>query len=264
MRVFRNEGMTALIKATLNYFKSRKQFRPDESRIAYDALNANSFKGLMIDVGAHYGLSLLPFATSGWNILALEPDAKNREKLDAAVSELPNVKIDTRAVSDRIQNNVTFYSSDESTGISGLSSFHPSHKPSCTVNITTLDSLLDEYGIGDKTIDFLKIDTEGYDLFALKGFPWHKLKPRIIVCEFEDSKTTPLGYTFNDLADYLTQLDYKLIVSEWFPITQYGTLHDWRRFAEYPCNLMDANAWGNIIAAKEETVYKNLLEICKL
>lgn len=264
MRVFRDEGLVALGKATADYLSRRRQFRPDEAKIAYDALNANSFKGLMIDVGAHYGLSLLLFAESGWNVLGLEPDPNNREKLNAAVNELPNVKVDARAVSDHIQENVTFYSSDESSGISGLSSFHTSHKPSNTVNITTLTSLIDEYAIGDNTIDFLKIDTEGFDLFVLKGFPWQHSRPRIIVCEFEDAKTTPLGYTFNDIADYLVQHGYKLIISEWYPITRYGAVHDWRRFAEYPCELMDSNAWGNIIAAKEENTYNNLLKICKL
>jgi hypothetical protein len=50
-------------------------------------------------------------------------------------------------------------------------------------------------------IDFLSVDTEGHDLEALKGWPWERVKPRVIVVEFGDRRQEiidflqPIGYT---------------------------------------------------------------------
>ena len=238
--------------------------RPNESQIVFEALQVDRFTGVMIDVGAHYGGALSPFARSGWQVYAFEPDSVNREKLLASYGNLQNVHIDCRAVADKPQEKAILYRSQESTGISGLSSFHPSHQVGEKVDVTTLTCFLSRYEIEYKELDFLKIDTEGFDLQVLQGFPWHKTLPRVILCEFEDSKSIPLGYTFYDLANFLVGYGYKLIVSEWYPIKRYGIQHDWRRFAKYPCNLEDSNAWGNIFAAKEDSIYNSLLHLCKL
>ena len=68
------------------------------------------------------------------------------------------------------------------------------------------------------------------------------------MCEFEDSKTTPLGYSYHDMAGYLVDKGYAVQVSEWYPVLQYGGNHRWRRFEHYPCELADPRAWGNLIA----------------
>jgi hypothetical protein len=84
----------------------------------------------------------------------------------------------------------------------------------------------------------------------------------MILCEFDDSKTVPLGYTFHDLANYLIKQGYKLLVSEWYPIKKYGGPHDWRCFSPYPCELEDPKAWGNIMATKEDSLYHSLIQLC--
>lgn len=238
--------------------------RPDEARIAFEVVRRGSRTKIMIDVGAHGGESLEPFAQSGWQVFAFEPDSVNRRVLLAAVGGLLNVVIDARAVSDRIQQGVALYRSEQSTGISGLSQFHSSHQFGETVDVTTLESFFNEKGIAHQDVDVLKIDTEGFDLFVLKGFPWGTGAPRLILCEFEDSKTVPLGYTFHDLAAFLRGHGYKLIVSEWYPIQKYGQSHDWRRFATYPCELQDPMGWGNIFAIKDDVLYDRLRRNCRI
>ncbi len=42
--------------------------------------------GVMVDVGAHYGSSLRPFAKDGWRVFAFEPDPANRQKLEHRAS----------------------------------------------------------------------------------------------------------------------------------------------------------------------------------
>ncbi len=266
-KILLSEGPIALVKSLKRYVANKYAYgtyRPDESKIAFDALDADTFKGLMIDVGAHYGSILSPFALSGWQVIAFEPDSKNREKLVESFGDSQNVIIDARAVSDQPREKAVLYRSEESTGISGLSSFHSSHQIAEEIEVTTLENVFDEHGLTHEEVTFLKIDTEGFDLHVLRGFPWLKSSPHLILCEFEDSKTAQLGYTFHDLADFLVGHGYRLIVSEWHPIKEYGGIHDWRRFATYPCQLEDLKAWGNIFATKKDEIYESLLNICNL
>lgn len=113
--------------------------------------------------------------------------------------------------------------------------------------MTTLAVLIREQAL--EAIDFLKIDTEGYDLFVLQGFPWESgVRPGAIVCEFEDAKTLNLGYSFHDMAGFLVDRGYRVWVSEWHPVLRYGVRHDWRSLARYPCELGADDAWGNLLA----------------
>lgn len=227
---------------------------------------------IMIDVGAHHGHALFPFLEKGWRVFAFEPDDRNRAILEKRLERNGDarslVKLDSRAVSDQVRSGLAFYRSDQSTGISGLSAFHPSHVSKQIVDTTTLSEVLADEDIHD--VDFLKVDTEGHDLFVLKGFPWQRFKPAVIECEFENAKTIPLGYTFHDMAEFLLLKGYRVYVSEWHPIVRYGVRHDWHRLAAYPCKLSNENAWGNILAFREPidesalaTAVGNLIKIRK-
>lgn len=265
IKILFSEGPMALVKSIKWYLaENYGPYRPEESIIAYNALNAEEMKGWMIDVGAYDGSTLSPFALSGWQVFAFEPDSKNREKLVESFGDAQNVVIDARALSDQVSKSAILYRSDESTGVSGLSSFLPSHQIGEEIEVTTLENVFDEHGLAHQDINFLKIDTEGFDLHVLRGYPWRISAPDLILCEFEDGKTVPLGYTFQDLADFLVGHGYRLIVSEWHPIKRYGDTHKWRRFAAYPCQLEDPKGWGNIFAAKKDGLYESLLSLCNL
>lgn len=224
------------------------------------------FKGIkkpatMIDVGAHYGYSMLPFAKEGWDILAFEPDKKNRSILQETITEhsLSNIKVDIRALSDK-PGQLKFYTSDVSSGISSLAPFHDSHRVMDTVEVTTLNQVCDQYNLSE--IQFLKIDTEGYDLFVLKGLNFKKIVPQAIVCEFENNKTKKLGYTVDDQIRFLKEQGYQVIISEWHPIVEYGRRHKWRQYT-LTGDSLPANAWGNLIAVPEK-YFSELKEICRI
>jgi FkbM family methyltransferase len=233
----------------------------EEVEIIYDVLKDYKSSKVMIDVGAHFGNSLEPFAEEGWDVFGFEPDPKNREMLLDLCTKYHNVSVDKRAVSDKNQKNLSFFTSDVSTGISSLSAFHESHKESASVDTVTLEVFAGDNSIQE--VAFLKIDTEGHDLFVLKGINWESMRPDVILCEFEDRKTKPLGYDFHDLAKYLQDKGYDLMVSEWYPMVEYGRQHKWRQFSSYPCELQDQKAWGNIIAVKDDVLKSNLEPIAK-
>ena len=203
-------------------------------------------QGLMVDVGAHVGGSLAPFARRGWTIHAFEPDQKNRAELRTLIQNegFTSVRVDARAVANRT-GEVSFYQSEVSSGISSLSSFHPSHTEMGKVQLIPLREYVANKGV--EKIDLLKIDTEGHDLFVLESLDWDTHRPRAIVCEFEDRKTEPLGYTVKDMHRFLSERGYGVLISEWHPIVEYGRRHQWRQFTT-DLETLDTHAWGNLIA----------------
>ena len=212
--------------------------------------------GVMVDVGAHFGSSLRPFANDGWQVYALEPDPSNRAVLMRLVSGKPNVVVDGRAVSERDGEIVQLYTSPVSTGISTLAPFHQTHQPSVEVETVRLDTFLatvDEVAV-------LKTDTEGYDLPVLRSFPWDRIHPRAVVAEFEDRKTLPLGYDFKDMADFMMELGYAVLVSEWYPVVEYGQHHRWRSLRRYPTALTDKGGWGNLICVEPHLAGRVLVQ----
>ena len=224
--------------------------RSEHAHIDEGELVARLFAGrpvapVMVDVGAHHGWSAHRFLTRGWKIVAFEPDAANRRHLQDNFGSHPMMTIDPRAISDEPAEAQPFFTSDQSTGISSLGAFHDTHRQTATVSVTSLRDVVEEYELS--RIDFLKIDTEGYDLPVLKGLPWDKIQPRAILCEFEDRKTQRLGYSFHDMAAFLRDKGYAVFVSEWHPVVRYGIRHHWRRLLPYPCQVAEA-AWGNLIA----------------
>ena len=206
----------------------------------------------MLDVGAHHGTSLKPFLDDNFIVYAFEPDAENRKQLSnnflSSIDDL--LYIDPRAVSNKNSSGNVFYSSKLSSGISGLSAFDDSHSQSGVVDTVTLETFCLEKKL--TSIDYLKIDTEGFDLNVLKGLNFEDIIPQVILCEFEDRKTIPLGYKWIDLADFLESKGYIVLVFEWHPIKRYGTQHHFRELKRYPCVLERSDAWGNLVAVRSE------------
>jgi FkbM family methyltransferase len=228
----------------------------DEADFIYDFImkSNNCIEPIMIDVGAHHGGSSEPFARAGWAVYAFEPDPKNREYFELFYNGYSKVKIDKRAVTDKDGELMALYTSNLSSGITTLSPFHPSHFKTIEVETITLTKVCREINI--KKIGFLKIDTEGFDLFVLKGIPWKNILPQIILCEYENNKTNKVGYDTQDLVQYLESYNYNLIISEWFPIKSYGTKHKWKGFVFSEFDKIDPNGWGNIIALRDEDTYE--------
>jgi FkbM family methyltransferase len=234
----------------------------DEVDLLFKSFSQSCPNGAMYDVGAHYGSSLKKFANAGWRIEAFEPDINNREVLSNKFSHFQNLRIHSVALGAEDKKSVNFYNSPESSGVSGLSAFLDSHKVNGQVSMQTLKTFMSESD--SPPPDFLKIDTEGHDLFVLKGYPWGLHNPRFLICEFEDSKTLSLGYDCEQLCDFIRQKGYHLILSEWHPIQRYGALHRWKGFRDAPSELSKAGAWGNIVAFKNLKDYEYACKIWKV
>lgn len=222
-----------------------------ENQLIYDYFKAmGSAKSVMtmIDVGANFGGTMMPFLRDGWDVWAFEPDLENRKRLfERLVPEqtLPR-RIDHRAVDKTSGRTVSFYRSPKHSGISSLSSFHSTHELAGTVETVSLGDFLNEQRLG--SVDYLKIDVEGHDLFALQGFPFEQQRPAVVLAEYEDRKTIPLGYQAKDIADHLARFGYHVYISEWHPVVEYGSNHDWCCLRSYNNSPPSSEGWGNVLA----------------
>jgi FkbM family methyltransferase len=216
-------------------------------------------RGVMIDVGAHTGQSFAAFAVDGWQIYAFEPDPRNHGEIQARWSGAANVRIEAKAVADRDRAEVAFQLSSN-TYLSSLSAFDSSHSESIRVPQVALRSYCAERKL--TAVDLLKVDAEGYDLLVLRGFPWDQLKPRCVVCEFEDRKGGGQTGSFAQMADLLRAQGYRIIVSEWHPIVSYQGPFRWRRFFTYPGQQPGPEGNGNIVAVQTAADFRRLKRLC--
>jgi FkbM family methyltransferase len=230
----------------LKFFK--KKFRQQETRLT------------LIDVGAAAGSFSLLYSKKGWKVFAVEPDDENRARLLNNIRVYHcDIDVDTHAISD-VETKMPFYTSDVSAGIKGLNQFHASHRMYKEVDTITLTTFCKQKNIGD--FNFLKIDTEGYDLNVLKGMDFKLHQVEVIMCEYDDNKTARLGYHLADMTNYLKENGFIPIISEWYHLTEYGKGHKWKRFTTN-INEVDPNSWGNIIAVKPN-LFDSMATILKI
>ncbi|MEA5511314.1 FkbM family methyltransferase [Crocosphaera sp. UHCC 0190] len=223
------------------------QFSEETLLATYPFKSSNPF---LVDVGAHQGTVSTLFAKKGWQVLAFEPEAKNRAVFEQKLKRFEQVTCIPKAVSNIGGEKVPFYVSNEHYGIHSLKPWHDTHQLAYEVDTVRLDDALAEQQISSVTL--LKIDIEGADFFALKGFDFQNYFPELVMTEFMDERTQPnFSYTHHDVALYMKERGYTTFISEWQAIKEYGREgvktdpHVWIQCLPYP--LDHQPAWGNLI-----------------
>lgn len=145
-------------------------------------------QGFYVDVGAnHPTLHSVTkhFSDRGWMGVNVEPVARVWEMLQA---ERPNDINLSLAISDH-EGMMTLHEPADSLGMSTLDldfaaglKLHGYAYVERTVQVITLATLCERY-VGDRTIDFLKIDVEGHELAVIRGADWQRWRPRVLVIE---------------------------------------------------------------------------------
>jgi FkbM family methyltransferase len=181
---------------------------------------------IVLDVGANQGLWTKALLASAEDqierIYAFEPSRANHEALSQI--DWPGLEVVHAAVG-RAPGTVTIYS--DYAG-SGLASVHPRHDVTQTmqeqVPMVSLDDFV--YGRGLERIDFLKMDIEGHELFALEGAArlLSERRVRALSFEFGDSNLNSRTF-FRDFWEKLTGYGFSLFRitpgAKLYPITRY-------------------------------------------
>ncbi|NJL86670.1 MAG: FkbM family methyltransferase [Leptolyngbyaceae cyanobacterium SM1_1_3] len=210
---------------------------------------------VLVDVGAHQGSFSKAFAQCGWYVVAFEPEQHNFAVLQEKISQLDNIVLISKAVSDTSDSSQAFYVSKEHYGIHSLKPFHKTHRLAYNVETVRLDQVLTELRVSQ--VSLLKIDIEGADFLALKSFSFDVYRPELVMVEFMDERSKlNFDYTHHDMAQFMNSKGYVTFVSEWEPIKEYGregvssNPHVWIQCVPYPLN--HEPAWGNLIFVPKE------------
>jgi FkbM family methyltransferase len=154
-----------------------------------------SYKGTMVEVGAgppvFYSISK-HFRDFGWRCICIEPNPKFVEQHKKLNNEIYNVAcsfeekdsifniVDNTKTNgwDESFNNISF----SSLGIKyEIPNFHESLIKKIPVKVVKLDSLLNSLNI--QKIDFLSVDTEGWEIEVMMGFNAKKYDPKVVILE---------------------------------------------------------------------------------
>lgn len=198
-------------------------FMPDgslwEDYQVYDFFNRvdPTKKCTVVDIGAQIGLytlyaKFLPLST----FYAFEPNPESFRLLNDNIklNDITNVHSYQLAISDKIGLS-TLNTSIHHMGLHTLGEkpLRFSDIKPITVETTTLDEFFYKNKI---SVDFIKIDTEGYEYYILKGGvkTIQTYKP-IIQLEYNTTNMQQCGVALNALDELLTSIGYKFI-------TQFG------------------------------------------
>lgn len=203
-----------------------------EDIILYNALK-DIRNGFYIDIGAFdpeiHSVTKI-FYDSGWRGINVEPNLNLFKKFIQTRQKDINLNIGI----GEDQDVLTYYQCERP----GLSTFNSSIaenlKKSFTlfekkIQVDSLNHVCDAYVPPNTTIDFLKIDTEGFEPSIIKSTDWHKIRPRIICIE-----------------------------------TQPKWCQDWKKIlqdAQYEQCLFDGT---NIYFVRQEDNWRNIVDICRI
>lgn len=195
----------------IDWMASPKGFRIVNGRPSYQGkkqLRAMDFvpmdrRRTAIDVGAHIGLWSFNLAHWFEKVEAFEPVTAHREcwrlNMAAITEETSILSLYPFALGER-EDMVTIHTSPTSSGDSWV-------KGRGTVPMKTIDS----FGFTD--VDFIKLDTEGYEEFILRGAAEtiEQCRPVVIVEQKRDMATTRFGLKPLGAVKLLIGMGYKVV-----------------------------------------------------
>ncbi len=243
---------------------------PDGDPWAFDELGlmgelaSNLDLGLFIDVGANIGRFSRAFLDWGWSVVAFEPVPDLADELRANLSGA-RVRVVEKAVLD-YEGEVELFISQEHWGIHSIARFHETHLDTVQVEATRLDKQIELNEVVEPL--FLKIDTEGADFLALRGWSFEIALPKLVVCEFMDSRSEAyFGYNKADMVDFMATRGYLAYVSEWSPVLEYsrrGVAPDNPpvHLGVYKWPIAHEPSWGNLffVRSADETWFEKRLQ----
>jgi len=180
---------------------------PDNKKIPIDWKLNEIFQkenGFYIELGANDGITFSNTAffeyEKGWKGILIEPSfIKYQECLK---NRPENIVLNYACVSNDYEKE--FISGDFNSGsmMSSINGDRLGDKNLVDVKAMTLEKILDEHH-KDKEIDFLSLDTEGYELNILKGLNLSKYRPKNMLIEV-------YNWDFENIVKYLEENNYKL------------------------------------------------------
>ncbi len=146
------------------------------------------YGGTCVEVGAYDGVTCsntLLFENLGWTVILVEPDPTLFKKIlksrRARAFNLAAGRATARARFSVAQGAEHLSAIDPTVRHLGRIEEEKGVIREVTVEVDALDHMLEEAGV--KSVDFVSIDVEGYELEVLRGFTLEKYQPRVVLIE---------------------------------------------------------------------------------
>lgn len=146
-------------------------------------------EGFFIDIGAHHPTiysNTYKFYLKGWSGINIDPRQGIMELFDEVRPRDINLGIGIGERSEEIdfyvfnQPAVNTFQREVALGRNIINGFKLLRIEK--VKVEPLLDVLNQY-VGNKKIDFLTIDVEGYEINILRQNDWSKFMPKVIICE---------------------------------------------------------------------------------
>lgn len=169
----------------------------------------------VLDIGANIGfyaeiLSLQVGSTG--QVHCFEPDTTNFNHLKDRCASLKNVSINNKAVADKTQT-LKIYTSKQ------LNVDHRTYKPDDYDQEIDIDAVaIDDYlfsAQGDKKVDFIKMDIQGFEMSAVKGMTKTLQSPQLkMLSEFWPYGMKKAGTSVLEYFQFLKQNNFFIYLIE--------------------------------------------------
>jgi FkbM family methyltransferase len=166
----------------------------------------NQPTGFYVDIGAFDPVKFsntYGFYIKGWHGINIDPNPESIKKFNIIRPKDNNINI---GVSD-VPGELTYFKFKEAAfntfSLDVIKSYETSPIDKIPIKVERLDKILGACNIPKTGIDFMTIDTEGFDLKVLKSNDWEKYRPKVIAVEFDKND--------NSIDCFLEQKSYSLI-----------------------------------------------------
>lgn len=210
-------GYQVSIKYNPNsYIGSHIWYRGIFEETIVSAITSNLKNGMtFIDIGANIGLHTIVAASKVGNkgkVIAIEPQQSCIKLLkeNVALNKLNNVTVIDHALGSTKTEGKIFHVNDNNDAQATLRATCAADQSKYeTIQIRTLDSLMQELGINHA--DVVKVDIEGSEVQMLKGGEsfFNKTKPEIIIMECIDEHLCRFGNSSTEILSWFKNKGYK-------------------------------------------------------
>ncbi len=186
---------------------AHSQFGED---LIIDAIFGGQATGFFVDVGANHPTKLSNtnrFYQRGWRGINIEPQTTNHKLFVEARPNDINLNIGVGSQPGQL----TFYeleyptlsTFDEQTANENAQKFQVPITATYAVQVKPLTEVFAQHLPQGTVVDFMSIDTEGFEMQVLQGNNWQLYRPRLVVLEF--------GRDLNEIHALMVQNQYALV-----------------------------------------------------
>lgn len=207
----------------MNYYSLCKNNQQEKIDKKLDDLFGKKCGGFFIELGAFDGITQSNTCfferNRGWKGILIEPQHDQYLKCCAnrpnsvvihgccVSNEYPGTKIvGDFAGSSLLASTMTEYNNGNILAVTPPQGMNSPHIPGKMVEVDayTLEKILDMHYDGSQEIDFLSLDTEGYELQIIRGLNLDKYRPIFLLIEIMD-------YNYDAIVKYLQDKQYTLV-----------------------------------------------------